>query len=151
MGNEQSLDTLESVERELVDENQAKTQRIQRYYDIDQDYTTVPIERACFYCCSEGKNHPIEYFTKYPCCGTLICRDCMWNHKGRGCGECLTIIPEGNVPALSWMRSLKPRTANCESRLGSSSMALICSWTNYLCCHFMRRRNLHHLPHCLLL
>ena len=39
--------------------------------NFDQDLKIMPTTRLCFYCCKEGKEHPIEHFVEYPCCGKL--------------------------------------------------------------------------------
>lgn len=60
----------------------------------------IPSTRLCFYCCSEGREHPLEHFLRYPCCGNYICKACI---KLGDCGECLTQLPVGNFYALQWI------------------------------------------------
>lgn len=76
---------------------------------IDMNTAIKPTQRYCYYCCKEGKLHPIEHFTQYPCCGYMICLECIkMPQNSKWCGECLTSIPFGqDVHATSWLANRK--------------------------------------------
>lgn len=59
----------------------------------------IPFTRTCSYCSEEGKIHPLERFTRLPCCGYHICIDCRAKTKSH-CGECFSKLPTGSERAL---------------------------------------------------
>ena len=83
--------------------------------NFDQDLRIIPTTRLCFYCCNEGKEHPIEHFLTYPCCGYYICKECMRSNS-QCCLECLTKIPDGNYHAILWLADMKLKTYNDQFR-----------------------------------
>eukprot|EP00567_Pseudictyota_dubia_P004865 CAMPEP_0197451846 /NCGR_PEP_ID=MMETSP1175-20131217/30310_1 /TAXON_ID=1003142 /ORGANISM="Triceratium dubium, Strain CCMP147" /LENGTH=727 /DNA_ID=CAMNT_0042984697 /DNA_START=273 /DNA_END=2456 /DNA_ORIENTATION=- len=78
------------------------------WLSLDRDFTVVPTHQTCYYCCEEGKEHPLEHFACYPCCGYKICLDCMRKPDNmKFCGECLTKcvnMEDRNEKALPWMQ-----------------------------------------------
>lgn len=73
---------------------------------LDRDYEVLPTTKRCPTCPEEDNLHPLEYFTRYPCCcihSDDLCRKCMIQ-RSNICGECFTRIPQGNELALLWLR-----------------------------------------------
>jgi hypothetical protein len=85
---------------------------------MSQDLKFSPSTRLCFHCCADGRELPMELFTKLPCCnGATMCihcfrRHCRQQNQGESsedfywCGECMTKFPDGNDMAYFWLKSL---------------------------------------------
>ena len=68
---------------------------------IGQGIEAEGTTRLCRDCSKEGKEHPIELFTRQPCCGYWMCVDCRRMRQAKGfCGECSTKYPAPYAYAL---------------------------------------------------